>query len=900
MTTDLVGTIPGGALQSHSIMDSSQIGVHKRRGVVKPDNLFRLKIVLRFLRYHAGFFLIVLALPSVVAGQSTLPSPQDVLGFYPGQDHHLAGYQDILDYFSRLDRSSDRLQLDTLGLTHKGRPLVLAVISSGDNLERLESIRQHHASLYDPDPMTVGRAKRAIQNEKSIISINCSLHPREVGPSQLSMELAYRLLTEESGMFDRIRRDVITLLIPSHNPDGLDRIVQWYYRHKGSVYADGPYPFLDHPYTGHDINRDWFLLTQPETRLTVESVYNRWHPHVVVDLHQMGRYGPRMFVPPYVDPYDDQMDPILQAELTSLGSSVAADLTSQYKRGVLIHGCFDAYSPARAYCHYHYGARLLIELASGNAADPVLLQKQDLRPFCGIDPRYRQWNLPLPWIEGTWGLSHIVEYGLNACFSVLKHAAVNRLQWATNTVRMVHYDTQEIPERPLYLIPPGQHDSHAVHDLLTILDRGEIKLYRATDDFVLGETLYPKDMIVIPAAQPFGRYAQTLLFNRPYPASGNMDPNAEPTAYDVTSHHLPSFFGVTVLPVYDRFSGPFERIHDLRPPEGRYPGNTGLTNGVVVDYRSNAAVRLLFESLYDLSAFWLMDSIDTGSQTLDCGSLWIPLDDTSRVGDLARKSGVDFYAAPPRENVRVLKLYPPRIGLYSGYPASIDVGWTRFLFDSYSVPYELVDDSMIRNQELPFDVLIVTDQDAESVVQGAKPSQMPTPYCGGIGYVGVDRLKAFVKSGGTLVLLNRSVELASRYMHVDSLMILQDGRAQEYYSPGALLRARIQTDHPLGYGLQREIAGLNRHSPLLLAHPGQSVARYTRENVLKSGWIRGRQLLTGRSVMADMHLGKGRLILIAVRPQFRAQTRASYKLLFNALIRSRSEPMRLDHFRLPD
>ncbi len=867
---------------------------------MKPDIAFRLKLVLHSLRYHAVFFLTLLILPSTLAAQPTLPSPQDVLGFYPGQDHHLADYQDILDYFVRLDRSSERLQLDTLGLTHEGRPLVLAVISSDDNLQHLESIRQHHASLYDADPMSVGRARRAIQNEKSVISINCSLHPREVGPSQMSMELAHRLVTEESGMFDRIRRDVITLLIPAHNPDGLERVVHWYQRHKGSAYADGPYPFLDHPYTGHDINRDWFLLTQPETRLTVESVYNRWHPHVVVDLHQMGRYGPRMFVPPYVDPYDDQMDPILQAELTALGSSVAADLTSQYKRGVLIQGCFDAYSPARAYCHYHYGVRLLIELASANAADPVLLQKHDLRPFCGIDPRYRQWNLPLPWTAGSWGLYHIVEYGLNACFSVLKHAAVNRLQWATNTVRMVHYDTREIPQRPLYLIPPGQHDPWAVYDLLEILDRGGIKMYHAKEAFVLGETLYPEDMIVIPTAQPFGRYAQTLLLNRPYPATGSMDPNSEPTAYDVTSHHLPSFFGVTVLPVYDQFLGPFERVHDLLPPEGRYPRNTGLTNGVVVDYRSNAAVRLLFESLYDLSAFWLMDSIDTGSQTLDCGSLWIPLGDTSRVGDLARKSGVDFYAAPPRENVRVLKLYPPRIGLYSGYPASIDVGWTRFLFDSYNIPYSLVDDSMIRNQALPFDVLIVTDQTAESVVQGAKPSQMPIPYCGGMGYVGVDRLEDFVESGGTLVLLNRSIELASRYMDVDSLEILRDGRAREYYSPGALLRTRIETDHPLGYGLQDEIAGLNRHSPLLLSHPGESVARYTQENILKSGWIRGRQLLTGRSVMAEVPLGKGRLILIALRPQFRAQSRASYKLLFNALIQSRSEGMWLEQLMLPE
>jgi hypothetical protein len=277
-----------------------------------------------------------------------IPSPQSYLGFKPGEDFRLLDAATILAYFQLLDRSSPRLQVQTLGKSTLGRPFWMALISAPENLQNMNHLIALQGELADPRNLPEAQARRLMKEAKAIVSINCSIHPREVGPSQMSLELAYRLVSEQTPEAQEILNQVVLLLIPTHNPDGLDLICEWYKKFRDTPFAGGPFPFLEHYYCGHDINRDWILLSQKETRTTVENVYNVWRPHIVFDLHQMVYYGARMFLPPYADPYDENIPPILQSQTAALGTAVAAEMTAQGLAGIIHQDGFDAYAPSRA------------------------------------------------------------------------------------------------------------------------------------------------------------------------------------------------------------------------------------------------------------------------------------------------------------------------------------------------------------------------------------------------------------------------------------------------------------------------------------------------------------------------------------------------------------------------
>ena len=354
---------------------------------------------------------------------SDIPSPEEFLGYEVGANYALADYGQIHDYFKQLDLASPLLQLQEIGQTTEGRPLILAIITSTFNQNYLKKLIETQAALADPRGLGEAEILRYIRLGKAIVSINCSIHATEIGASQMSMELAYRLISSKSQDIENILENVVILLIPAHNPDGVDMVVDWYREHLGSPYEGSRLPWLYHKYAGHDINRDWYMLTQKETRLTVQKIYNVWRPHIVLDLHQMGAIGPRIFVPPYIDPVDKNIDPILQAEMSEVGASIASDLIAQGKAGVVIHAIYDAYSPGRAYTNYHGGARILAETASPNLASPIEVEQDALVSIGDFDAKKPSWNHPLLWDGGAWSLRDVIDYELACSFALLNHVS---------------------------------------------------------------------------------------------------------------------------------------------------------------------------------------------------------------------------------------------------------------------------------------------------------------------------------------------------------------------------------------------------------------------------------------------------------------------------------------------
>ena len=248
----------------------------------------------------------------------------------------------------------------------------MTTISSPENLANLDKYREIQRRLADPRTIASEiEAEQLISDGKVIVAVACSIHATEVSATQMSLLLGHHLATSDDEGVKRILDDVILLLIPSLNPDGLIMIKEWYENSIGTSYEGAMPPFLYHKYTGHDNNRDWFMFTQAETKLVVEHCLNAWHPQILYDIHQTRSNGMRMILPPFVDPVGPNVDPIIQSEIAMLGSAIAAELTAQGKPGIAMNVVYDAYSPSRTYQHYHAGIRILSEAASVRIASPV-------------------------------------------------------------------------------------------------------------------------------------------------------------------------------------------------------------------------------------------------------------------------------------------------------------------------------------------------------------------------------------------------------------------------------------------------------------------------------------------------------------------------------------------------
>ena len=487
---------------------------------------------------------------------TAIPTPRSILGFEPGEDRKLAEWPVLVRYYQALARASDRVDYRELGKTTLGAPFVTLVISSPQNLRRLDHFRQINAGLADPRTLRTSRAAReALQNGKTIVLITSSIHSTEVGGHLAPVILANRLATDTSAATRAILNEVVLFLVPSLNPDGVTIVTKWYNRTLGTPADGSSPPELYHHYTGHDNNRDWYAFTQVETRLTVDSIHNVWHPQIVHDIHQMGSEGARLFLPPYLDPVEPNVDPMLVDGVNALGTAMAWELGGQGKTGISVNATYDAWTPARAYQHYHGGVRILSETASGNLASPIELAFDRLQTRArGFNPRERSWNFTNPWRGGRWGLRDIVAYQSDGAYALLNHAAKQRERWLSNFLtigtRAVRGWGREWPYA--YVIParPAQ-DSVALAALLGILHRGGVEIRTAQQAFtVQGQRQAPGTFVVV-LRQPYAAFAKTLLEVQRYPDRRQYPGGPPERPYDVTAHTLPLLMGVTAIAATD-------------------------------------------------------------------------------------------------------------------------------------------------------------------------------------------------------------------------------------------------------------------------------------------------------------------------------------------------------------
>ncbi len=811
-----------------------------------------------------------------------------------GADRKLARWGQMLDYVRDVADSSDRVTSETIGLTTEGRPFALLTISAPENLARLPELIEIQARLADPRRRTEADRDDLIARGKTICLVTCSIHATEVGGTQMAPELVHRLASRNDPDTKRILRDVVFLLVPSLNPDGMELVSDWYSKTLGTPHEGSVPPALYHRYAGHDNNRDWFMQTLVENRLTISRIHNVWRPHIVFDLHQMQSNGPRYVVPPFIDPYEPNVDPLIQTQINALGTTMASELIAAGKQGVATSIIFDAYSPSRAYQHYHGGVRILSEAASVRIATPIDIPVSQLTESRGFDPRVRTQNHPVPWDGGSWRLRDIVEYNLIAVWTVLDHAARFRERWLRNFAQIQDRSLTIVSPR-MFIVPPSQdqRDPMAAVELLRVLRAGDVEVQEATTPFTADGVAYPAGAHVIPLAQPFGRFAKSLLEAQEYPDL-RLYPGGPPRPpYDITAHSLPLLMGVECVSAGETTVAETRAVDVVPVSPGGVRGDAAPR--IVIPCTTNAAHRLvnhLYDRGVDVRRVVDADAVRSIVDIEATGAFVVPGRHRDLVDRLGRELGVSSNAGDV-SNGATVKLRRPRLGVYHSWRShAIDAGWTRLVLEDYGFEYTLVRDRDVRQGHLTdrFDAIVLPAESAKQIIDGNNAVDYPAEYAGGIGDLGAVNLRRFVHGGGTLIALDAACELVIRHLYLPVTNALEGLGHDQFYSPGSLLRLLLDPRHPIAWGFGRESVAMFVSSPAFDVRVSSAdahvVASFPHTNQLLSGWIRGAEHLAGKAALVECGVGRGRVVLFGFRPQFRAQCRATYRLLFNAIARS--------------
>ncbi|MER3431778.1 MAG: hypothetical protein C4324_12190 [Blastocatellia bacterium] len=809
---------------------------------------------MRHRRDSAQLFLAVLftwVLTGAVFGQ--IPPPKDVLGFTPGDDRKLASWAAVIEYFQKLDAASDRVQLQEIGKSTMGAPFVYATISSPQNLKNLEFYKAINDKLADPRkiistrvqtsksalaPLKAGSvggnlsqradaaALRLIEEGKTIVLITCGIHSTEVGSYLSSMLIAYRLAIANDPETKKILDNTIVLLVPSLNPDGVDIVKNWYDKTLGTQWEGTDPPELYHKYVGHDLNRDWYAFTQVETQLTVEKIQNFWHPQIVLDIHQQGVYGARQFLPPYMPPVEPNVPQQIVEGFTELGTFIAEDLRKQGFAGITTGTTYDAWTPARAYSHYHGGVRILSETASARLATPVEIKFEKLGTSPGgLDAKKETPNFSPVWRGGEWKLRNITDYMTATAFSLLGHAANNRKRWLSR-----FYEIGKQAVRPRR---SGEPVAYIVKDngntslLKGILSRAgveyEIRLRSTTPDDT-------HRILIIKTNQPYFGFAKAILETQTYPDLKDADGN--PIApYDVTAHTLSlmhdfEFESVTRLP---RLRNAIRSDHF----------GSGSCSGRPVAY-----VSVYRSHIPSIDAGWtrfVLTDKQWREVTNDCSNLNVQIlgNDEIRRNSFAARTII----FPDQPANQILDGYA-KGSLPDQYTGGVGKEGVENLKKFVENGGTLIFLNRSSNFAIEHFNLPVKD-----VTRGLARKDFYIP--GSILRTELDTSHPFAKE-----------------MPQESIVWFEDSPAFEVHIESSATETGEST-------VWQTIKPQNIR--ILARYPNNP------QRILLSGWALGAENIAGKSALLEVRVGKGKIVLFGFRPQYRGQSLATFPLLFNAI-----------------
>jgi hypothetical protein len=857
--------------------------------------------------------------------QQTTPTPQSVIGFEPCADYKLATYEQIADYFRRLATAvPQRMQLVEIGKTAEGRVQLMAVISSEQNIRQLARYKEisramaHARRSPGGALMSDDEARQLAREGKAVVWIDFGLHSSEVAHAQTAPLMAFKAVTEESDEMKFIRDNVVFLLVPNMNPDGTTLVAEWYRQNIGRPWEGRP-PELWQKYVGHDNNRDWFMMNQPETRNSARQLYAEWFPQIIYNQHQTAPFPARIFVPPFDDPMNPNIPPLVMRGVNLVGDSMTRRLDQEGKRGAISRIGFDTWwnGGMRTAPYFHNMVGILTETGHASATPATYDAKAFPKTFPNttIPTLEPTTYYPSPFTGGEWHLRNSCDYMVTASMAVLDVGAKRRAEWLFDTYQMAR-DAVVQHGNETFLVPADQWDPGTTARMINVLRLGGVEVERATEAFSAGGRQYGAGTFVIRGAQPFEPYVKDLLTAQVYPDM-RLYPGGPPKRpYDITGWTLPFQMGVTVDRVVDRVSVPTANVDVAPAPRGSVPAVTGgQPHSFAIDPRANDAF-IAVNRLLKAGAlvYRSVGPVRVGGEEWPAGTFLVSPSDVPQSkfdwAATAQALGLKI-GAGPTDHTEAWQVRPPRIGVYHAWGGNMDEGWTRWILEQFEFPYTSIHDGDLRAGSLraSYDVIVLPDATYDQMLNGLAPGSMPPQFTGGMTARGVANLFDFTAAGGTLVAMDRAAELPLTTFGLPIRNVTANVAESTLYVPGTILRIKVDPTNPVAFGMPADAAAFFINSPAfaigrrpnpfaLEAGLPESdvrpdgihvVAEYPSRDLLMSGWLLGERVLTGRAAVIEASVEKGRVVLLGFRTQHRGQPHGTFKLLFNSLLLGASE-----------
>jgi hypothetical protein len=870
---------------------------------------------MKTVRLFSIAFLICATFSTLAIAQSSseIRSPESVFGFVPGSDRQLMDYAELVDYLLDLSAASDRIEMREVGKSPLGRTMYVAFISAPENLNRLDELQEINKRLALDPAIPADERAELVRDGRVFLLETLSMHSGEVAPSQSLAIYAHRIATTDDPEVLAQLNDVVLMMVPSHNPDGMDMVVEHYREYVGTKYEGSRLPQVYHKYVGHDNNRDFVTLTQEDTRVIAALYSTEWYPQVMVEKHQMGSTGPRYYVPPNHDPIAQNVDVGLWTWSAVFGSNLSRDMAADGLQGVASHWTFDDYWPGSTETSIYKGViSFLTEAASCRTATPVFVEPTELSVRGkGLAEYKKGVNLPYPWPGGKWSLGDIVAYELSSMNSILATASRHRAEILEfrNDLSRKEVDKGR-SEAPYYFVmPQEQRDPGEMAALVRLLERHGVEIDRLTDAAVVGDHHFAAGDIVVRLSQPYRTFVKEVMESQRYPERHYTPGGELIRPYDITSWSLPLHMGVRSIQVDTRSDDLEAKLAPVADTD--LSGDTTLPEkiwAIAYPSTSNQSYKAVFAALdagLEVGRFTHpFGELPAGSFVIQAGSA-----SQAKLRGVVDQASIRPQVFESPITVATMPVRMPQIGLVETYFHDMDAGWTRYLFDTYGINYTVLHPEDFDSADLKknFDVIVFPDASKDVLTKGKYKrydryvsNDYPPQFRKPISKQGRGKLTEFITGGGVVVSWGRSTGLFT-----EGLPMPKDGEESETLElpvrdvserlegvlvPGAFLALDLIEDHPLTWGMPAKAGAFSRGTPVfatsipVLDTDRRVIGIYPERDLLLSGYIEGEKQLQNRPSMVWVRAGKGQLVLFGFRPQFRGSTAATFKLVFNSLL----------------
>ncbi|HXW89576.1 MAG TPA: M14 family zinc carboxypeptidase [Terriglobales bacterium] len=865
-----------------------------------------------------------------------VPSPEKFLGRIMGAPGELLGTEKTYAYARALAAASPRVRVFTVGHSEEGREILLIAIADDVGIRDCDRLKAATAALSDPRRTDKTAAEKLISTSRPIYYFNAALHSDETGSTEAMIELAYRLAVSEQPMIRRIREQVVVLINPISNPDGRDKMVDWFYRYLKGKTDRNTLPRQSPPYwskyTFVDINRDTHQQTH-ETTKAVHRMFHDWHPTVVHDLHEG---VPFLMTWNGTGPYNPHIDPITYTEFLELSFHEVETMTAMGMPGVSTwnfgEGFAHLYLDSVAMNHNSIG-RGYETFGNGSA-------ETELR---SISPNATsmEWYRPLPAPGAVaWSARDNLNYQETGALAALEETASHAKEMLRNFYQKSWDSWQKGLTQPPYafLIPQDQGDQARVSQMVGRLIGQHIEVAQAQNAIQLKDGSFPAGTYVVRLDQPYRNYAVDLLTPQLYPKDG------EPP-YDDVSWELPANYHLEAIPTAD------PSIRDVALTLLKEaPAVAGHVTGTGPTYLlKDTGQESFLAARYRLANFQIQiaeHEFDQDGSKFPAGS-WIVSDQPGlhdAIQSAADELGLDFIRTPTTPVVPLHQAKAPRIGVWVPWADTDSIGWIRYSLDQRRVPYAYLRDEDIRAGDLRshIDVLLYGHVDLELAeqIEGLPKTWSPMPFkktaqtpsfgtpaesndiTGGIGYEGLAQIQHFIQEGGLMVTLGSGSMLALegglvRFVRRSSGGVPRStaggggasaAAAQQAATrtPGAHVRVTFDCpDHPIAYGYPVHTWVFRQNFPLYntprrwlrmaycttcLDGPEDRTGIVMEwgdtdgKPFVVSGQAWGEENLIGRPAIFDMPVGTGHVVSFNFNPMHRDLNRGDQRLLWNAIL----------------